>query len=202
METSSSEAKSFSANAEKIIRIGCIGSAGTGRTTIAMKLASELGISFLRSANITDEILKRDGYDFSNGQCVEMFLSQSNRESEIIYKKIRIEKEHPSFVTDRTLLDNFAYILMNVSAYQVDVATKLNRMCRDHMSNYTHIVYFKRKEIIRNNNKRTVNKWFQMSVDFIIQGLIKEWNINTIIVDGDSEKETMEKILKEVRSCQ
>ena len=62
-------------------KIGIVGAAGTGKTALAEALALKLGIPLLKSREITEDILKRDGYDYSSGIQIERFLANTGRQN-------------------------------------------------------------------------------------------------------------------------
>lgn len=188
---------------QRKFKIAMLGTAGTGRTTVALEISKKLNIPFLASSSITKPILERDGFSYSSGLFVEKFLSVKNRELEIIGKKIELESHCDEFITDRTTLDNFAYLFLNIEQYSDVEVEQVRKLCFDNMCKYSHLFYFSRtNKPIKNNGVRTVNKWFQMQVDFIIQGLVKEWDITAYEVVNMDEKQSVEFILKtlEVKS--
>ena len=167
------------------LRIGLLGCPGSGKTTVASKLAEELNIPFLSSRSITQQILDRDKFDFVSGMYVEKFLATKHREFELVENKISIENKSDSFVTDRTTLEQFAYALLEIHQYDDNEIKDLQKKCQNHLKTYTHLFYFKRSDDIKKNGIRTTNKWFQMKVDYLIMGLIKEWGIGVYEVKGD-----------------
>lgn len=162
---------------EKHKKIGLIGCPGCGKTNLAFKISESLKIPFLSSRSLTQKILDRDKYDYASGIYVERFLASKDREFELVESKISIEKKEKSFVADRTTLEQFAYALLQIEQYEDEDIIELQDKCYKHMSYYTHLFYFQRKNDIKQNGVRTTNKWFQMKVDYIICGLLKEWGV-------------------------
>ena len=157
----------------KNIKIGLIGAAGTGRTTVAVQIAEKLNIPFIRSQDITKPILDRDNYDYS--EFVEFFLAE--RERELIDNRIAIENKHSSFVTDRTVIDHFAYLFPVVNKYNAEERSAMEELCKKHLNSYSHLFYFKRANNLKDNGIRTINNGFQTMIDYIIKGLIEDWDI-------------------------
>lgn len=168
-------------------KIGLIGTPGSGRTTVAFKLSDQLHIPFLSSRAVTQKILERDGYNYDSGVYVENFLAVKHREKELIANKIKSEREVECFITDRTTLEQFAYALLEVEQYEDGEIEKMENTCKGHLKLYSHLFYFKRSNDIKINGVRTTNKFFQMKMDFIITGLIGEWNIPVIEIDSDAD---------------
>lgn len=116
------------------MKIGLIGAAGGGRTTVAMEVARKLNVHFISSHSITRPILERDKYNYSMGY-VEYFLGP--REKELIECRIDEESKFKSFVTDRTVLDQFAYLMLSLQHFSTEDVEKMEAVCRAHMKTYT-----------------------------------------------------------------
>ena len=181
-------------------RIGLIGSAGLGKSSIATEIGKRLDIVFLRSKDITRPLLKERGYDYEKCECVEKFLSEKEIEYEIVDKKINQEQLMTGgFITDRTTLECFAYALLSVERYSPDEISMLERICKDNMQKYTHLFYFPYKNgWLENNGVRTVNKYFQWKIDMIIRGLVNDWGLNNVVV-LNSKEGTLDKIMSVVQ---
>lgn len=171
-----------------IYKIGLIGSAGIGKSSIALEISKKLDLVFLKSKDITRPILKKYGYDYSIGECVEKFLSKKEIEFEIVDTRTYQESLLTGgFVTDRTTLECFAYALLSVEKYVDDEIALLEKICCDNMKNYTHIFYFPYKNgWLEDNGLRTVNTFFQWKIDLIIRGLLDDWGVEAIPVNHDN----------------
>ena len=66
--------------------------------------------------------------------------------------------------------------------YSDEDIVELEQMCRANVERYTHLFYFNRPDKIKNNGLRTVNTFFQMKVDFLIRGIIDDWEVEIIDV--------------------
>ena len=183
---------------DRIYRIGFIGSAGLGKGNTATELGKRLGVPFLMSKDITRPILKANGYDYDKCKCVEKFLSDKELEYEIVDRKINGENLATNgFVTDRTTLECFAYALLSVENYEEDEIAMLERICREHMANYTHLFYFPYGNgWLEENGVRTVNTYFQWKIDAIIKALIEEWGLKVVSVPKEERLEYMLKTLE------
>lgn len=167
---------------ELMKRILLAGSSGTGRSTIAESLSKELKIPFLKAKDITNPILKRDGYDYSSGVQVEKFLQTKVRQIEILNKTIE-QMSIESFVTDRGLIDLAAYAMLGVDYLDPEDIDKILCVCQSKLKKYTNIFLFRPGELI-DNKKRTLNRHYQNLVYTIELGLLKEWNSEFIIIDN------------------
>lgn len=169
------------------MRIGIAGCAGTGKSLLAETLAEALGIPFLPSKVITGEILRRDGYDYASGQQVEKFLATHDHQNELLKKTIEQQQGVEEFVTDRTAIDLAAYAIvemegpLKVKRY-LDQCEKLSERC-------THIVFCPWVDIeIIDNNKRTLDPWYQFTVHSVQLEVIKRFNINMLnLMESDVE---------------
>lgn len=92
------------------MRIGIIGSAGTGKTTLAKALSGHLSVPFV--ADMVPAVLRERGRDSWRG--VDPGERRKVRE-EALRRKIAGEAGHDSFVSDKTCIDYLAYWLQNQS---------------------------------------------------------------------------------------
>jgi predicted ATPase len=144
------------------MRIGIAGCAGTGKSVLAERLASELGVPFLPAKEITGDILRRDGYDYASGQQVEKFLATQAHQEEIL-RRTREQQSAESFVTDRTAIDLAAYAILEMDG-PLNVQRYLEQ-CRELIRAYTHLFLcpWECREIV-DNHKRTLDPWYQFAV--------------------------------------
>jgi nicotinamide riboside kinase len=144
------------------MRLGLVGCAGTGKSGLAEGLASSLNLPYLASKEVTNDILRRDGYDYGSGEQVEKFLASYERQIEIFE---RLSKMHSAeaFVTDRTGIDLAAYTILEMEG-ALRVQNHLEK-CRELVRRYTHILYcpWTPREIV-DNQKRTLDPWYQFTV--------------------------------------
>ena len=179
-------------------KIGLIGAGGCGSTTVASIVSTELNIKFIRSSDFTRSILKRDGYGYEPNSFVERFLADKKREVELINWRIDAEHQQEDFITDRTTLENYVYALDSIQNYSTDELNILHCRCWKNMKRYTHLFYLPRKDDIKDNKLRTLNVFYQRNVDYLIQGVIKDWGLNVIELPKDID-ESVEIILNEVK---
>ena len=160
------------------IRAGFLGCSGTGRTGVATELSRRLSLPILLSRTITQPILQRDSYDYASGQQVERFLASERREIELISTRIKREKELGSFVSDRTIIDHFAYLLLDVDNYSDADMKEMSLICMEHAKTYTHLFHIPWPTVKpKSNGVRTLNRWYQYSVDAVIRGLCQSWGL-------------------------
>ena len=181
---------------DRNIRLGFLGCSGTGRTVVATELAKRLSLPLLLSRSITQPVLARDGYDYASGQQVERFLAAERREIELIDTRIKREQELGDFVSDRTIIDHFAYLLLDVDNYSDSDMKEMLAVCQKHASTYNylfHIPWPNTKP--RANGVRTVNRWYQYGVDAMIRGLCNSWNVRVFQCEADTTVDDMVKAI-------
>lgn len=182
-----------------IYKIGLIGSAGIGKSSVATELSKKLDLIFLKSKEVTRPILKKYNFNYAEGVSVEKFLSKKEIEYEIVDKRTFQESLLTGgFITDRTTLECFAYALLSIETYADDEITLLERICSENMQKYTHLFYFPYKNgWLEDNGIRTVNTFFQWKIDLIIRGLLDDWGIEVITVNADNPVEFIINKLKD-----
>jgi hypothetical protein len=181
-------------------RIVLAGPAGTGRSSVAEALSLKLGIPFLKAKDITNPILKRDGYDYASGVQVEKFLQTKSRQIEILNKTMEQVKTE-SFITDRGLIDLAAYAMLGVDYLDAEDIDRILCMCQANIKRYTGIFLFRPGELI-DNKKRTLNRHYQNLVYTVELGLLKDWGIDFSIIEscGMDTESKLENILNDINN--
>jgi hypothetical protein len=163
-------------------KIALAGPAGTGRSSVAEILSVKLSIPFLKAKDITNPILKRDGYDYASGVQVEKFLQTKARQIEILNKTME-QLKSDEFITDRCMLDLAAYAMLGTDHLDAEDIDRILYMCQSNIKKYTKIFLFRPGELI-DNKKRTLNRHYQNLVYTVELGLLGEWGLNFSIVDN------------------
>ena len=186
----------------KTFKIGILGCAGLGKSTIANIVSKELNIPYLNSKDITRPILKKFDYNYSENHFVESFLSKKEIEFELVDK--RLEEEHilsGGFVTDRTTLECFCYAFLSLNTYTEEEFTMLEDICRSNMVNYTHLFRLPiNSGWLEENGVRTMNIHLQRQIDLLVKGVIREWGLSVIDIPcevakaGDASKYIIESL--------
>jgi len=183
-----------------LYRIGITGSAGTGKTTLAILTAQELGIPHLSSKSITQEILANEGFDYASGEQVECFLSQNGRPDKIMKKLQEMEAGTEQFVTDRMFVDLAAYAITELYETDSKKVEQIFNLCKSEMKKYTHVIVCPwGKNPIKDNRVRTLNPWYQFIVHSIEVGLLDLWGIGYHQVKSVSEQDKLKEILDYVK---
>jgi adenylate kinase family enzyme len=172
-----------------ILKIGIVGCAGTGKSSLARALGEKLGIQPLQAKVITQDILKRDGYDYASGVQVERFLAHTGRQNELLRRTMEMEDEATDgFVTDRTVVDLAAYVVSELHDSDTGVVENIFETCRERVKSYTHLFLCPWEDRqVENNDKRTLNPWYQFKIHALEVGIMDAWDCKFKIVEPDDD---------------
>jgi predicted ATPase len=163
-------------------KIGVVGSAGSGKTSFAEALAKTLAVDFLKSKEITQDILNRDHYDDTSGIQIERFLANSGRQNEILRRTLE-QHEVEQFVTDRTVVDLAAYVLCEMNGDPRIVENIINT-CKKNVTRYTHLFLCPWRDTpVTDNKKRTLNTWYQFMIHTVERGIMDDWGCKYYIIE-------------------
>jgi len=169
----------------KQLKIGFTGTHGTGKTTAAFILASQL---------------KKKGYDVqvlsNTARSAPLHLpinEEATKESQLwIFSKMlkqELESKSQIVICDRTLLDVLAYTKNACST----TAEQLETFVRRYMTTYDVIFYmYPRESYLKDDGRRSINLSFQKKIEEIIDQYITSMHIPAL---DKTEEEQEEKIL-------
>lgn len=177
------------------MRIGIVGCAGTGKSALADSLAKMLCIPSLKSKEITESILRRDGYDYASGIQIERFLANTGRQNEIL--RMTLEQQNTAeFVTDRTVIDLAAYAVCEMHHSDPLALRRIIDTCKKNVHGYTHLFLCPWKDVpLTNNGKRTLNPWYQFLIHTAERGIMDDWGCQYEIIEEDDTQERINKIV-------
>jgi hypothetical protein len=160
---------------------------------LAEAVAKTLAIPNMKSREITEDILKRDGYDYGSGIQIERFLANTGRQNEILRRTIE-QQSVPEFVTDRTVVDLAAYAICEMHHSDVTALRRIIETCRKNVSNYTHLFLCPWMDLpVSATQKRTLNPWYQYLIHVVERGILDEWGCKYhILVAEEREKRLLE----------
>jgi len=159
------------------IRVGCVGAGGTGKTTTAKDVETLFKLPFNKSASriVYEEL------DMTEEKCAKLPDEEKYKlQFKIFEKKIELDKAF-TYVSDRTLLDHWAYCLMYCGAFIPDSQYfEFEDMVRTHMkTTYSHIFYFPFGYwFAKGDGVRQDHQSWQSAIDAIIVGYIHRWQLN------------------------
>lgn len=179
------------------VRVGFTGAGGTGKTTSANYLSEELGLGTFPSASrvlyeerdLSEEKVQTE---FSNEERLKL-------QFEIFAMKVKQDTENFSYVTDRTLLDHWAYCLAYCGGFmENDQFLQFETTVRAHMkSTYSHIFYFPWGYFEPGTDGvRQDRKSWQSQIDALIVGYSFRWNLPVIEVPQLDGKDVRNEFIK------
>ncbi len=162
-------------------RIAFMGAGGTGKTTSAVFLAEALDLPQPKSAS-------RMVYE---DRCLtEAMVLDMDAEDQLILQtyifeqKVLNDQEY-SYVTDRTILDHYAYCLAYCGAHMgSDTFREYEEKTRQAMlSTYSHIFYFPWGYWhAADDGVRSASEAWQSQIDALMVGYIMRWDLPVIEV--------------------
>jgi len=178
----------------KNLRIGICGTAGAGKSGLAEAISLGLNVPFVKSKDITQDILDRDGYDYASGTQIERFLAHTGRQNEILRRTLE-QQSVERFVTDRTVIDLAAYVLCEMKDDE-DTVKHIYETCRKKSVIYTHLILCPWLNTpVSDNQKRTLNPWYQLLIHVIERGLMDDWGVKYYTVMGQNTQDRAEEVL-------
>lgn len=165
-------------------RVAFCGAGGTGKTTSVQHLVESVKLPTFESAS--RQVYKAEG--LTEDKVLAMTGAEKlELQTRIFAKKVELDYNH-EYVTDRTLLDHFAYCLAYCAPY-MDNATfnRYEAMTRTHMRGaYTHVFYFPWGSWTPPSDgvRQDLQSW-QSQIDAIILGYLVRWDIPAFPVPQD-----------------
>lgn len=169
---------------DKPISILLAGPSGVGKTTISNFLAQELGIKFI-SGSVSD--LLPQTKDMAHADMLARDSKELYMED---YKILNLRKKiffnaEESFVSDRSFLDSAAYFLYKqadkIPACEIEQFLELSKMVTLQTTDCLILVDYTmdmfNNWVIENNNKRVINKYFQMEISRIMSMILDIWGV-------------------------
>lgn len=180
------------------VRIGIVGSAGTGKSSLGITLAEQLDLPFLQAKVITKEILERDRYDYASGVQVERFLAQGTRQDELLCRTVGTETTNtPGFVTDRTVIDLAAYAVAELHDSDPEKASDICEQCKTHAGIYTHVLLCPwGTQPLVDNRLRTLNPWYQFIIQSLGEAFMQGWGINYVVLEEVGTEERVREAIE------
>ena len=158
----------------KRIKIGFIGPQGSGKTTKAFELATELkkcGLDVI----LLSEVARSCPFEINEGADKETQLW-------LLGKQLTREQSMKGqvLITDRTLLDNLVYALR----CNQDFFESLKSFVREYVNTYDLIFYMPgRDDYLKDDGIRSVDKEFRDEIEYRLQELMALLDVQYVQVD-------------------
>jgi len=181
------------------MKIALAGSAGTGRTTIAKRIAS--AINYIPLTNLAKSLLKTEGFKYGTEETVEEFLATPSKQLKLFQLKQEKENELENFITDRSWIDLAAYCIQGMqNCTNFDISSFIED-CRIEVEKYDAIIHIPwGRQPLQPNGTRTINPWFQFMIDSIICRLADQWKLQMIEIDNSlTNMDAVQEILTSIK---
>ncbi|MFZ2412075.1 MAG: ATP-binding protein [Candidatus Methanoperedens sp.] len=155
------------------MRIAIIGTHGTGKTTLAKMLSGVFNIPILEEC--------ARNYDIKHASPEKYLKIQKN----ILIEQIATESKHPSFVSDRSTIDNLAYWIHSC-AQMVDASMnkKYINTSMENAKKYTVIFLLVPEFYPMDDGFRDTNLIFQLQIAETINTILHLYQIPHYILRG------------------
>ena len=150
------------------LRVGIIGASGTGKTRLATWIAERWRLPLCPVGS--RQIAKQMG--FNNPYDVDVAGMRPAFQRRLFLEKRAWERDHESFVSDRTCFDNLAYATQHGARMEMaEVAEYYEAMDR-----YTHVVYLPVSAFqeLGTDPHRVRERGYHHMFDIIVQGLLED----------------------------
>ena len=154
----------------KPVRLAMSGASGTGKTTLATYAADLLGLP----QNPVGSRSVANAMGFASPYDVDRAGKRAEFQRRLLTEKIAWEREHDSFVADRTTLDVLAYFALHDVRSAADdgvlaqVAAGAQR--------YTHVAYYPVRVFLKTDDDpaRVREKSYHLLYDTFLDGLLRK----------------------------
>ena len=154
-------------------KIGICGASGTGKTTLARHISVEYGIPYFNASS--SHLWKKyriekhadvQNQAYSNPAKIITLQQDIHRHREHLYK------DNSRFVTDRTPIDQLAYI-MNYFQLYPEVKEKFIYYTKEQIKYFDAIIYIRFGNPIEDNGLRIVDPYYQWVIDGLMSRIIE-----------------------------
>lgn len=159
------------------MRLGIVGSAGTGKSTLARNLAAMLGVPLI--PDFIPLVLREHGKE--SWREVRDFRLRRIIRFDAVERKIAAERSAAAFVSDRTVVDYLAYWLHNQAEHEpAEQNAAYVEMVRGHAARYTRCVFLPYREQIDAGAYRNPDPIHNLKIAAGKRGLLSILGVPTI----------------------
>ena len=174
------------------MKIGLCGPHGSGKTTLSLALSEILGIP-ATTVSCSTLAANKMGYEKSADIPKEEILSHQWLG---LTELIKLQAKHNSYITDRSVVDFFAYFMSRTNYHQKTAHNDQYKLCVQANIDYDHLFFVKSfgKKVEDDNRRFTSDP---KPIEDNIEWLIKEWQIKNVhIIKAISVEDRIAEILE------
>lgn len=175
------------------MRIAVSGSAGTGKSTLAIELSKVLGLPFISEG--VREYLQSVGINNFKGLSPQDTMQMQHH---ILNNKLMLEDKYGDFVADRSTADSMVYTLRWGSKGTPDkeVADYIER-CLTQLKTYDLILFCPWNSIAyEQDGLRSSNIFYQLEISMAVYGILSYSGATVHIVKETSLEERVKEVLE------
>lgn len=166
------------------MRIAITGAQGTGKTTLAVRMARKLGLPLIPECS--REVAREMGIVHLSQLSVEGF---ARFEKLCMESQLRHERGQASFVSDRCTLDSAVYWLKWLGQVRPQEETEsFVNVARENMPSYNYVFYLPVEFSPSGDGFRSTDQNYQREVDAYFLRLLREWEVEYHPLGGGLEE--------------
>lgn len=175
-------------------RIGFTGTGGTGKSTVLNLIKddaeTELGTKLLpsvaRKVFAEFDANESDQDSWSPHKKLDLQLA-------IIRARMDAESETGSFISDRTMIDHFAYTVFRCyDSVSDEVFDSLMKDVKDNLANYDFVFYFPIHFVPPSDGMRQDGEAYRYAIDSIIRAALTDLGVSYLTVPAGTPEERAE----------
>lgn len=185
-----------------LLKVGFIGTGGTGKTTVANLIRNRIPEPFVGSRN--REVFAQLGYSGESFQTANTAEQNWKIQHALITAKVDQDVTHPVGLFDRTPIDHIAYCLHRCADAITDSEWDwLWNKYSGLITLYDILFYFPIYdwENAHEDGFRQTNKAYRTKIDFLMQGVMAEMGICPVFMPNESPEQRADIILLHLKEA-
>lgn len=182
----------FARDKKRTLKIGLMGSHDTGKTTLGFTICGKLktrhyNVDFVAEVarHIPVQLTLNEGTNFD----AQYWILNEQINEEILAKL----KGANMIVTDRTVVDNYAYAyraaLPHIKQVLKEDLKVMEVKCRHWVQTYDFLFYVAIPDKnVENDGFRATDKQFQLEIDKCVRQIIIDWNLKVVNLEGTNDE--------------